>query len=47
MGGIYKRKGNSAKNKTHHRLLKTRGYTRANDQIHDDLKPENIQKWQH
>lgn len=31
MGGIYKRKGNSAKNKIHHRLIKTKGYKRAND----------------
>ena len=42
MGGIYKRKGNSAKNKFHHRMLKTKSYKRANDQIHEDIKPENI-----
>ncbi|CAD8132125.1 unnamed protein product [Paramecium octaurelia] len=46
MGGIYKRKGNSAKNKQHHRMLKTKSYKRANDQIHDDIKPQNIQRWQ-
>lgn len=39
MGGIYRRKGKCAKNKLHHRMIKTKGYTRATDQIHDDLKP--------
>lgn len=41
MGGIYKRK-NTAKNKKIHRQRKTKQYIRDTDQIHDDMKPENI-----
>jgi hypothetical protein len=38
MGGIQKHKNSNAKNKTGHRVRKTKHYTRDHDQIHEDLK---------
>lgn len=40
MGGVQRRKGNHAKNKTMHRGMKTRHYLRDHDQIHEDLKQQ-------
>jgi len=44
MGKPQGRKKNRAKDKTHRRIVKTKSYTKHNDQIYEDLKPENIVK---
>ncbi len=41
MGGSQRRKGMKGKNKSFHRELKTKHYTKDHDQIHQDLKEEN------
>ncbi|KAL4472225.1 hypothetical protein ABPG72_013858 [Tetrahymena utriculariae] len=45
MGGVQRRKGTKGKNKTFHRTFKTRHYKRDQDQVHEDIKPENQEKW--
>jgi hypothetical protein len=37
MGGVQRRKGNHAKNKSFHRGIKPKHYGRDHDQIHDDI----------
>ena len=44
MGGLYRRKGNHAKNKKFHRQFKTKAYVRDTDQVYDDMKPENYEQ---
>ena len=45
MGKPQRRKGNLARNKTFHKSKKTKNYRRDIDQIHDDNKAENIEKY--
>ena len=45
MGGLYRRKKSQAKNKVNHRGLKTRKFTKFQDQVHDDIQPENEKKF--
>lgn len=47
MGGLYRGRSHTAKNKKQHRMLKTKGYKRATDQIHEDMKPENYPAAKH
>lgn len=44
MGKPQGRKKTRAKDKTHRRIVKNKAYTRHNDQIFEDLKPENTEK---
>ncbi|KRX11069.1 WD40-repeat-containing domain [Pseudocohnilembus persalinus] len=44
--GKYARKGRTAKNKAHNRAMKHRHIVKQDDQIYEDLKPENQEKFQ-
>ena len=44
MGKPQGRKKTRAKDTTHRRIVKAKSFTRHNDQIYDDLKPENVTK---
>lgn len=45
MGRPQRRKGNFSKNKTFHKSKKTKNYGKDIDQIYEDNKPENIEKF--
>ena len=45
MGKPQRRKGSTAKDKAIHRIRKAKHFTKLNDQVYEDLQPQNIEKF--